>query len=195
MSKYNSFNESHLLFLLKEGDQDAFSEVYNRYFHVLYLHAYNRLREKEQAKDIVQELFSFIWLKYDVIEFKQSLSGYLYASIRNRILNYVAHNKLKFKYELSQNTSVNVAYEETDFRVRERQLAAIIEKEIQALPEKMRLVFELSRKENLSHKEIGEKLGVSEQTVRAHIKHALKLLRSKLGLANFLCLIIYLHKL
>lgn len=194
MTKYSSFDESHLLSLLKEGDENAFSEIYHRYFYVLYLHAYNRLREKEQAKDIIQELFSFIWLKRNAIEFKQSLSSYLYTSVRNRILNYIAHNKVKFKYELSQNTSVTGAHESTDFRVRERQLAHIIEQEIQALPEKMRLVFELSRKENFSHKEIGEKLGISEQTVRSHIKHALRLLRSKLGLANFLCLIIYLHK-
>ncbi len=67
---------------------------------------------------------------------------------------------------------------------------AIIEKEIGALPPKMREVFELSRKENLSHKEIAEKLNLSEKTVKKQVNNSLKILRSKLGMVVFTAFIL-----
>jgi RNA polymerase sigma-70 factor (ECF subfamily) len=77
--------------------------------------------------------------------------------------------------------------------VREKQLAAIIEREIAALPPKMREVFVLSRKEYLTHKEIAELLGISEQTVSKHVTNALKILRVKLGAVAYILLIIHMH--
>lgn len=194
MANYNLFSELELLSLLKDGNEDAFAEIYNRYFHLMYVHTFNRLRDKEQAKDIVQELFSALWQKRNVLEFKQNLQAYLYASVRNQILNIIARNKLKYNYEINEFASSGLNYEPADTRLRERQLKAIITKEIQSLPKKMRLVFELSRKENLSHKEIASNLGISEQTVRSHIKHALKVLRTKLGSVNFCFMVIYFFK-
>jgi len=78
----------------------------------------------------------------------------------------------------------------TDYLIRENQLKAYIEKEIQALTPKMRLMFELSRKENLTHKEIAEKLGTSENNVSTQITTALRILRTKLGLIAFICLLL-----
>ncbi|MNL67317.1 RNA polymerase sigma factor [compost metagenome] len=69
-------------------------------------------------------------------------------------------------------------------------MTAMIEKEIAALPQKMREVFELSRKQNLSHKEIAEQLGISEQTVSKQVTNALKILKTKLGLMLYLVFLI-----
>ncbi len=76
----------------------------------------------------------------------------------------------------------------TDHLVREKQMKAIIEREISKLPKKMRIVFELSRNEHLSHKEIAETLNLSEQTVTDQIKKALKILRTRMGMCFFLVL-------
>lgn len=78
----------------------------------------------------------------------------------------------------------------TDHRARENELRAYIEKEIQALPPKMRQIFEMSRKENLSYKEIAEKLDVSENNVSKQVNNALRVLRTKLGIVAYLLLII-----
>ncbi|PTS93303.1 RNA polymerase subunit sigma-70, partial [Pedobacter sp. HMWF019] len=72
---------------MKSGNQDAFSEIYDRYFGALYLHAFNRLRDKDEAKDLVQELFSYLWSKRSILEPKSNFSNYLYTWVRNRILN------------------------------------------------------------------------------------------------------------
>ncbi|MNY64348.1 RNA polymerase sigma factor [compost metagenome] len=78
----------------------------------------------------------------------------------------------------------------TDHLVREKELSALIEREILALPPKMREVFELSRKGNLTHKEIAVKLNISEKTVKKQVNNSLKVLRTKLGSAVFTAFIL-----
>ena len=188
---YNSLSDLELVDLLKSGNEDAFAEIYERYFGALYLHAYKRIRDKDEARDLVQELFSLLWSKRETLEPRTSFSNYLYTWVRNSILNIIAHKLVEEKYLSSLPDRINDTEALTDHRVRERQLAAIIEKEIEALPPRMKAVFELSRKSNMSYKEIAEKLDLSEQSVRSHVKNALKILRMKLGVLVYLFYIFY----
>jgi len=185
---YQSTSDHELVGLLRAGDRLAYTEIYNRYKFVLHTHAYKWMRDREEAMDIIHELFTILWDKRESIQFSSSLSGYLYISLRNKIFNRVSKKKFESQYIDSLQEFINKGDCITDHLVREKQLAALIEKEISALPVKMREVFELSRKSNLSHKEIAEQLGLSEQTVRKHIQHALRILKSKLGLIIFLFL-------
>ncbi len=79
---------------------------------------------------------------------------------------------------------------QTDFLIRENDLKNLIEKEIQALPPRMKEVFQLSRKDKLSHKEIANLMDISEQTVSTQIKKALRILRVRLGLITFLIMLL-----
>jgi RNA polymerase sigma factor (sigma-70 family) len=97
----------------------------------------------------------------------------------------IAHQQVESKYVSSLQRFLEEGYCVTDHQVRERQLAALIEKGISELPPKMREVFELSRKQAMSHKEIAEQLNLSEQTVRTQVKNALRILRLKLGMMLF----------
>src|SRR5690606_5387963 len=90
--------------------------------------------------------------------------------------------KVSTKYIESLNTYIkNISDNTTDFLVRHKKLHQVIEEEIANLNPKTRKVFELSRKENLSRKEIAEELGIAEETVKSHIHTALKILKIKLG--------------
>lgn len=191
MRPYNSLSDLELVELLKSGNHAAFAEIYERYFGLLYLHACNRLRDKDEAKDLVQELFSYLWSKRNTLEPQTNFSNYLYTGVRNRVLNVIAHKQVEERHRVSVASWLDGAEAVTDHRVRERQLAEIIEKEINALPPKMRTVFLLSRKSNLSYKEIGEKLDLTEQSVRSHIKNALRILRMRLGIFVYLFFIFY----
>lgn len=191
MFDYSELTDNELADLLKRGNRIAFTEIYDRYFAPLYQHACNRLRDKSEAKDVVQDLFTTLWAKQDTIDFKSNFSNYLYAAVRNRILNIISHKEVQSKYFLSLPDEIDRQHLITDHQIRERQLASIIEKEIQALPPKMREVFELSRKLHLSHREIAERLDISEQSVRSHIKNALRILRKKLGLMLYLSMFLY----
>jgi RNA polymerase sigma-70 factor (ECF subfamily) len=186
MFSYGALSDVELTELLKSGDAAAYTVIYNRYFDVLYIHAYRKLNHKEEAQDVIHELFTQLWTKRETIEIKSNLTSYLYSAVRNKILDLISHQHVESKYMSSlQNYIVHGACV-TDHAIREKQLAALIEKGIADLPPKMKEVFELSRKQKLSHKEIAEKLNLSEQTVKKQVNNALKILRVKLGTMLFL---------
>lgn len=183
---YNTLSDIELTALLKGGDHAAFTEVFNRYHALLYAHAFNKLRDEEDADDAVQEIFTKLWVKRDFLETENNLAGYLFRSIRNSIFDLIKHKKVVTAYEESFKGFVDSSSVKTDHLIREKQFAALIEKEIAALPPRMREVFELRRKENLSNKEIALRMDIAESTVADQMKKALKVLRIRIGLALIL---------
>lgn len=180
MAAYQSLTDKQLTDLLNLGDHSAYNEIYDRYSRLLYFHAYNKLRDSETSKDLIQELFTALWNNKEKIFIQSNLSAYLYTATRNRILKIIAHKNIEaiylnfIKHKSCHENGI------TDHRLRENQLAVIIEREITNLPEKMRQVFLLSRKAQLSHSEISAHLGIAEPTVKKHVNNALKILRVKL---------------
>ncbi|PTS96411.1 RNA polymerase subunit sigma-70 [Pedobacter sp. HMWF019] len=172
--------------MLKSADKAAFTELFNRYNRLLYGHAYRRLKDKEEAQDIVQEVFSSLWAKKEILAFNTNFGGYLYTAIRHKILNLLAHRQIESDYVDSLQNFLDTGSVLTDHLIREKQLKALIEKEIAALPPRMRLVFEMSRNQHLSHKAIAEELNITESTVTDQIKKALRILRPRLGAVLFI---------
>jgi RNA polymerase sigma-70 factor (ECF subfamily) len=179
MASYSSYTDQELVALLKKGDKVAFTGIYSRYASLLYLHARHMLRQDDQAKDVVQELFAGIWNRYDQIEPGINLSGYLYRSVRNIILNMVRHEKVRENYLAELGAFVDEDTVQADELVRYNDLKRLIEKEIAQMPEKMRIIFEMSRQQQLSHAEIAERLGISEATVKKQVSNAVTILRKK----------------
>jgi RNA polymerase sigma-70 factor (ECF subfamily) len=190
MHAYQSFTDQTLLTLLRQGDKDAYTVIYDRYKNLLYNHAYKKLGDPEEVKDVLQELFTNLWNKRVDIPVATNLSGYLYAGIRNRILNLLSHKEVENKYLTSIQQYTQQEDYSTDLVIREKEMADLIQKEIDQLPPKMREVFLLSRKENLSHHEIAEQLSISEQTVAKQVTNALRILRVRLG--SFFLLLLFL---
>ncbi len=186
MFSYSALSDGDLAVLLKNGDASAYTVIYNRYFDALYIHAYRRLNHKEEAQDIIHELFAQLWTKRALIDIKSNLASYLYSAVRNKILDLISHQQVESKYMSSLQNFMTQGSCLTDHRIREKQLAALIERGIADLPLKMREVFELSRKHKLTHKEIADKLNLSEQTVKKQVNNALKILRLKLGTMLFI---------
>ncbi|MNR20630.1 ECF RNA polymerase sigma-E factor [compost metagenome] len=145
------------------------------------MYAYKKLRNREEAKDAVQEVFIQLWNRRLHLSFDTSLAGYLYQSVRNRALNIFAHQQIEQKYIDSLNNYLGTHASDTDYLIREKEIAALIENEINALPPKMRQVFLLSRKEHKTYKEIAAEMNISEDTVNTQMKRALKAMRDKLG--------------
>lgn len=181
MGRYNKYSDKELTDLLKSGDQSAFTEIYNRYWSVMYAHVYKMLRDREEAKDVIQEIFSKLWLKATEIRSNQNLAGFLYIAARNRVLNLMEQNRVRNDYVKSIASFVSEIDPSAIDHVDEKKLTQIIEQEILNLPPKMREIFEMSRKENLSHKEIAEKLNISDQTVKKQVQNALKIIKPKIS--------------
>jgi len=181
MADYKNLSDVELTCLLKASNHAAFTEIYNRYWLLLFNHARRMLKDDEQAKDVVQDTFNSLFDKTGKLQVHISLSAYLYQTVRYMIFNLIRHEKVKINYLNSIQAYFQTGVCSTDELIREKELKQQIEQEIEMLPAKMRRIFELSRKAHLSYKEIAEQTMTSEGTVRKQVYYALKILRGKLG--------------
>jgi RNA polymerase sigma-70 factor (ECF subfamily) len=178
---YKSYSDSELFDLLKSGSHAAFTEIYERYWKVMYVHTVKVLGEKDDAKDVVQELFANLWIKGNSIRYNGNLSGYLYVSAKNKIINYIQQKSTHRHYARCCALSIGAAHNTTIEYITEKELSSVVEKEIQNMPGKMQHIFNLSRKQNLSHKEIANKLAISDKTVKKQIGNAIRMIKTKVG--------------
>jgi RNA polymerase sigma-70 factor (ECF subfamily) len=185
MSRCRTLSDAELTDLLKSGDHDAFTEIYERYFGVLYLHALKMLNNEDEVEDILHELFTNLWIKASDLTLQPTLSAYLYRATKNRVIDTFRSSRIRNSYLESLQSSIDAGSETTEETVYANELAGRIEKEVARLPEKMREVFELSRKQQLSHKEIAEQLNISDKTVKKQINNAIKELRLKINTLLF----------
>lgn len=190
MAAYQSLTDKKLIDLIKKDDNGAYTEIYNRYHAALYIHVFNKLQNREEARDIVHDLFSGLWEKRHALAVHDSFTAYLYCAARYRVFEHIAHRQVESKYMDSIREFSEQHKGITDHLVREKQLLALINHEIAALPPKMREIFELSRTQHLSHKQIAEKLNLSEKTVKKQVNNSLKILRVKLGPGLFMSFIL-----
>ncbi len=183
---YGQLADEVLADLIHDRDEQAFAEVYNRYWGVLHRFSRRVLRDDDLAADAIQDIFTKLWDQAATFSISGSLQGYLYRSTRNQLIQYIRKERSRTDY-LREHPFDETATARADDALREKELAALIEREVERLPVKMREVFELSRKAYLSYKEIAERTDIAEGTVRKQIHYALKQLRARLGCLAAFC--------
>jgi RNA polymerase sigma-70 factor (family 1) len=171
-------------------DTSAFEEIYNRYWLALYNKARWTLQDDDEAADVVQDVFSSMFENMGKIKFYDTLPAYLFRALNNRTIDLFRRSKLKDKYLDSFRDFLDRQSVATDSHIRETEMASLIQKEIDALPPKMREIFNLSRKSYLSNKEIAKIVDISEATVKKHLQVAVKKLRARLTLFFFFYLMV-----
>jgi RNA polymerase sigma-70 factor (family 1) len=185
MPDYSHFSDAELTDLLKSNDHAAFTEIYKRYFGLLYQHALKMTKDEDEAEDIIHELFVTLWSKSGELSFSPNLPAYLYRAVKNKVINTFQQQKTRQAHIESLQAHINAGTWETQETINANLLAAEIESHVTTLPKKMREVFLLSRKANLSHKEIAETLGISDKTVKKQINNAIHQLRLKINTLLF----------
>lgn len=177
MFDVKDFTDIQLLNLIKDDNESAFNELYNRYWKQLYLFAYKRVKSREVAEEIVQDFLANFWANRKKVNIQSSFEGYIYTSVKHLVLNYFAkeaRKSLVFDSIASTNSNHDNSTQEV---ILLHELRTVIAREVKSLPSKCRSVFELSRMQNKSNKEIAQVLGISEKTVEGHLSKALKRLR------------------
>lgn len=181
-------NERELVELLKKGDHKAFEEIYNKYWEKLYSVAFSWTHCKETSKELVQDLFLKLWDKRENLEIYKSLNSYVYSFIKYLIYNHLDSKKVKEKHLTSIKSDQNFDYS-TDQKLSFDELYGLLDVQINNLPEKTKNVFQLSRQQNLTNKEIAKKLDISEKTVEFHVTKSLK--KIKTGIKDYLIAITF----
>ena len=192
--EYNELSDADLLVLIKDRNKMAFSVIYRRYWPPLFLHANRILKDKILAQDTVQEVFMSLFQRQEELDITTSLKSFLYKAVQLTILKQFRHAKVRERYEQDLATFLSGSFCLADEELLAKELADIIDTEIEKMPPRMQEIFNLSRKEYLSRKEIAELLNISEGTVRTQIQRALKILQSNrhLGMSMNLMTVISL---
>ena len=181
MTPYNSYHEERLLSLLKESDEAAFTEIYNRYWEKLLIVAMHRLAEIEEAREIVQDIFYRLWKRRAELQLDYSLNTYLSVAVKYEVINRLAaRNRQKaFRTHISHNWQET--QQETENYIRFNELQKQLHVLVNALPEKCRIVYQLSRDKGYSQRRIAQELGISEKTVETHLSVAIRKLKTGLS--------------
>lgn len=181
MSNYNTYSDFQLTDLLKASNHAAFTEIFNHFGALLFSITRRRLNDKELAKELIQEVFADLWEKRATVNIPSNLQSFLITVVKNRILDHYRYQQVSQKYLDHFQQYLNTAESKTDHLLRHNNFSALIEQEVAALPEKMRTVFELSRKEHMNRKEIAVHLNVPEGNVKINLQRSLKILKTRLG--------------
>lgn len=186
-------NDDDLFKSLKKGRSQSFELVFKKYYKRLCLFAYDYTNQLETAEDIVKDVFVLLWNNRDKVEINTSLSGYLFTSVRNACINYLQRDKrrnktVSFEEVIRLNIKMNEPYSDNYIpgNIFARELENKLLEKIEELPGSCKEIFKLSRFEGLSHKEIAEKLNLSEKTIKTQIYKALKKLKSILSPGKFI---------
>jgi RNA polymerase sigma-70 factor (family 1) len=176
---YELFADEILVKLLKVSDEEAFRQIYIRYWKPAYFGALKKTHNKQVAEELVQNIFLSLWEKRNSSNIEQ-LNSYLNTAVKYQVLNYIKSCIIKQKHVLLSKGRQEFVEEDGDSVLIMHELSAAIESAINQLPEKSRVIFRLSRFENLSIKEIAQLLSISEKVVEYHITKSLKVLRLQL---------------
>lgn len=162
---------------LKNGDQKVFNSIFEAYYAPLCRYCTQIVYDPDVAEEIVQDLFCKIWIKREELEITTSLKAYLYKAVLNHSVNHLNYTKLEDKYREYVGFSLNEGPDSPIDLLGEEDIKRILSLAVMKMPEKRRMIFEMSRKEELKYSEIAEKLNISQKTVEAQISKALDYLR------------------
>ncbi|WP_315815555.1 RNA polymerase sigma-70 factor [Paraflavitalea speifideaquila] len=181
MTDYSTYTDSELLRLLSESNHDAFDALYRRYWEELYISAFYILKDPNACRDVLQDVFTWLWEKRAVLEIT-SLRSYLKAAVRFKLANFIrgVHTRENFYQQLSGFS--NPSFPTPGELIEARQMEKIIQDAIEQLPLQCKTIYNLKRKENLNNQQIAERLRVSIKTVENQITIAQNRLRQYLPL-------------
>lgn len=177
MNKRTLHTDQELVALIRQSDETAFAEFYQRFVNGLLDKAFQRLADKDLTEEVVQDLFVGLWLRREQTFIAGSVQAYLFTSLRNRIIDYYRQESRRAEYsDITESVQTVNSGEESLFY---KDLLAAYEQRLTQLPTKCQLVFRLY-KQGKPVSEIAESLNMAPKTVESHLLKANRTLRAQL---------------
>lgn len=187
----NQQSDKELTELLRIGDQNAYTVIYERYWESLYRSAYKRLKNKEQCQDIIQIVLSDLWRRREEVII-EDLPAYLHTAIRFQVFKQISRKPDSSTF-LDEFDILLTSPVQTDDDLLEKEILGLVKLWINALPPKRRAIFLMYAEDELSTRQIAEKLGISQKTVQNQLNTAVINLRLRLAKVLSLALVISLY--
>ncbi len=176
--KATSCSDLELIEQLRLGSESALASIFHKYWQPLFTAAFNILKDKDACEDIIQEIFINVWNKHEQMEITSSLKAYLFASMRYEVYRQIKAGNVR--EDIFDQIYLRLQAPCSDDDIEHKELLAQVDEIVNRLPVRCREVYQLSREEQLSHKEIADRLNISTKTVENHITKALHQLRISL---------------
>ena len=170
--------DQQLLKNIAQDCQHSFNILYEKYWESAYISAYKRLKDGDQAKDIVQEIFTYIWFKRATLQI-DNLPAYLHVAVRNKVFKHVDKQKSIHPFFAILET-LPALHLQTDSDLLTKEFFKAYENLVKSLSPKKQQIFRLRFEEDLSTKEIAQQLGLSRKTVQNQLTRAVIYLRTSL---------------
>jgi RNA polymerase sigma-70 factor (family 1) len=175
------YTDEQLMIRTSNGDQKALELLFKKYYAQLVRFAKEILHSKDQAEDMVQEVFVKIWDKRESINIHTQIKSYLFVAVKNHCFNQLKVNERKYWMDETMEDDIRISTPDSSAVIDAKQLDQKIKDAIEALPPKCGLIFKMSRFEEKSYKEIAEALELSVKTVENQMGKALSIMRSSLS--------------
>jgi RNA polymerase sigma-70 factor (ECF subfamily) len=172
----SNYTDKELVGFLHDTDESAIEKIFKQYYSYICSAVYKIIPDPTLTEDLAQDVFYELWRKREKITINSSLKAYLKRAAINKALNYIRSKKMKFDSD-DDDAVINISVSSSENSFEAKELQGIINASIDTLPEKCRIVFMMSRFEEMSYKEIAAELEISIKTVENQISKALKILK------------------
>jgi len=175
---FHNLSDDDLMHHVASGNEKAFEQLYLRYSGKMLNYVYLKVHDKAAAEEIVHDAFLKLWTSRQTLSITDNFGGYFFIMVKNQVLQYLRSldNVDRFVDEIYAagvaDTSSTTSFKDY------QSLEITLENNVQQLPEKCRIVYQLSRDHSLSTREIAGRLDISPQTVKNQVSKALRLLKS-----------------
>ncbi|GGK17379.1 DNA-directed RNA polymerase sigma-70 factor [Parabacteroides faecis] len=164
-----------LLKMVADDNRLAFNMFYDLYYDQIFRFSYYFLKDTEACREVVAETFFSIWQSRLKLKDIENIETYLFVTVRNEATRYLSRSS-KSRFVLLEDTTLQLTARENESpedKLLMEEMERILNRVIDELPEKCRLIFLLARQEGLKPKEIAERLSINESTVRVQMKIAI----------------------
>jgi RNA polymerase sigma-70 factor (family 1) len=173
-----NYKDEQLFILLQDGDVDAFSEIFERYRTRLYVEAFRRLQDHDEANDIVQEAFCNVWEKRSSNAPGASLKAFLLTVVRNKCVDLIRKNISQ--RDKKRHYTLLADHVTTTTTIENAELGKQLNDAMSRVTPASRQAFEQLYINEKSLREIATEMEINVQSVKNHIHRALKVLRENL---------------
>lgn len=191
------YSNSTLIALLKEGNETAFREIYNRYYYPILQNIAKWEADSSTREDLLQEVFIQLWNKRTVLPEGTDIGGWLFRASYHMTMSHL-RKVLKVNLQSIDEREIELSLVEDDgVFVEERHLSrlSVLKSAIELLPEQKKKTFLLYKVQGLSYDEIARQMGISELSVRQYVKMAVSHLRKTVKLSEVdlyaFCLVVF----
>lgn len=187
-SLFISYSDEQLVATIRDGNDDAYAELFNRHWQNVYNMVYSRIRHRAVTEEISQEIFMKLWDKRADLSI-DNFSAYLYTCVKHRCLNYIESKIARKKHWEHYKVFLPVQDDSTSKTVAFNDLREALEKGLNTIPKKSKMIFRLNRFEGRSVKEIAGQMNLSEKAIQYHLTRSVRELR--LYLKEFLSVSVF----